>query len=404
MPDHHADCIVVGAGPAGLVAALALAHEDFAVRIVGPASVPPDTRTTALFAGSVELLRNLGVWSRIEAQSAPLSGLRLIDDTGSLLRAPETHFAAHELGLETFGYNVDNSCLIKALLACAEDGSHIQCTAGEVVGLEQASDRVILRLASGEGIEGTAVVAADGRNSVTRASVGIPITTWSYPQSAIATRFRHSRSHESISNEFHRDSGPLTTVPLPGNASSLVWVERPAEAQRLVQLDPSAFARELEHRLQGLLGAVVDVGPRAAFPLSGLSVERMVAARVALVGEAAHVLPPIGAQGLNLGFRDAATLAEEVSLTKAAGADSWGDETLTRYDRRRRADALSRTVCVDLLNRSLISGFLPLHLARSGGLQLVAGIPWLRQLAMREGMQPSLPLPRLMQKEAQTGR
>lgn len=404
MLSRHPDCVVVGAGPAGLTAALALAREGIAARLVGPALAAPDTRTTALFAGSVELLRNLGVWPRVAAKSAPLSGLRLIDDTGGLLRAPETLFAAHELGLEAFGYNVDNSCLIKALLACAENDARIQHMAEEVIGLQQASDRVILRLASGASIETCGVVAADGRSSVMRASVGIPVTTWSYPQSAVATRFWHSRTHEGISNEFHRDSGPLTTVPLPGNASSLVWVERPAEAERLVQLAPDAFARELEHRLQGLLGSILDVGPRAAFPLSGLSVERMVAARVALVGEAAHVLPPIGAQGLNLGFRDAATLAEEVARAKAAGDDPWSAETLARYDGRRRTDALSRTVCVDLLNRSLISGFLPLNLARPAGLRLVGAIPWLRQLAMREGMQPSLPLPRLMRRQAQTER
>jgi 2-octaprenyl-6-methoxyphenol hydroxylase len=400
MADHLTDCVVVGTGPAGLVTALALAHESLTTRLIGPTPTSSDARTSALFAGSVELLRNLDVWPRLAGEAAPLSGLRLVDDTGGLLRAPETLFVAPELGLEAFGYNVDNAHLVEVLYARVRDTAHIEHMVDEVIGLEQAADRVILRLASGQRVEGAGVIAADGRNSRVRASSGIATSTWSYPQSAIATRFRHSRAHDGISTEFHRDCGPLTTVPLPGKASSLVWVDQPAEAARLLALAPDAFAHELERRLQGLLGTITDIGPRAVFPLSGLSVANMSGSRVALVGEAAHVLPPIGAQGLNLGFRDAATLAEELALAKAAGADPWSMATLAAYDRRRRADALARTVCVDLLNRSLISGFLPFHVMRATGLQLVAGIPWLRQLAMREGMQPSQPLPRLMQASA----
>jgi 2-octaprenyl-6-methoxyphenol hydroxylase len=184
---------------------------------------------------------------------------------------------------------------------------------------------------------------------------------------------------------------------MSGPSSSLVWVERPEEAARLKDLPQDLFADELEQRLQGLLGTISGIGPRAIFPLSGLTADRLAAQRVALVGEAAHVLPPIGAQGLNLGFRDAAVLAEVAGSAKASGGDPGADSVLAEYARRRAGDVLSRTMAVDLLNRSLISGFLPLHLARGAGLHLLGAFPALRHLVMREGMQPSSSLPRLMQ-------
>ncbi len=396
--DTRVDCIVVGLGPAGLVTALALAREGFRTLAIGhtPTNGRRDLRTTALFAGSVSLLRSLKVWPALASGAAPLTGLRLVDDTGGLLRAPETLFRAGEMDLEAFGYNVENESLVSVLRLQAESLSNITVAAGEVADLTHADDHTTVRLKDGGTASAALVVAADGRGSITRARAGIGVRTWSYPQSAIAARFRHSRPHDGISTEFHRIPGPLTTVPLPGNESSLVWVEVPAEAKRLAELSPEAFARELEVRLQGLLGTIHDVGPRAVFPLSGMTAERFAQHRVALVGEAAHVIPPIGAQGLNLGFRDAACLAQAAADAYARGVGPGDDATLSDYQALRSADVLSRTIAVDLLNRSLISGFLPWHLARGAGLHLIAGIPWLRQLVMREGMHPSLTQPRLM--------
>jgi 2-octaprenyl-6-methoxyphenol hydroxylase len=163
-----------------------------------------------------------------------------------------------------------------------------------------------------------------------------------------------------------------------------------------MDLPADLFALELERRLQGLLGTICDVGARAAFPLAGLSAERMFGRRVALVGEAAHVLPPIGAQGLNLGLRDAATLAEILGDVRAAGDDPGSEAGLADYDQRRRADVASRTIAVDLLNRSLILDFAPLHLLRGAGLHMLEAAPWLRRRVMQEGMQPSWQVPRLM--------
>lgn len=394
-----ADCAVIGTGAAGLGCALALACEGLRTLAIGPAvseSSAPDPRTTALFSGSVAFLRLLGVWRHIEADATPLVGLRLIDDTGGVLRAPEIVFRASELGLAAFGYNVENSALLRGLHDCARASSNVQIVHDAVTALAISSDEARLTLASGTQASARVVVGADGRKSLTRSCAGIPTRDWAYPQSAIVARFEHARPHEGISTEFHRAAGPLTTVPLAGNASSLVWVEDPGETTRLMQLAPDRFARELEWRLQGLLGTVAQVGSRTAFPLSGLSAGRMAGPRVALIGEAAHVLPPIGAQGLNLGLRDAATLAEILGDAHAEGRDPGGEAPLAEYDRRRHADVLSRTLAVDFINRSLITGLVPLHLARGMGLHMLNSMPWLRRLVMQEGVQPSWDVPRLM--------
>lgn len=394
------DALVVGAGPAGLVTGLALAHEGLSTVIVGPqplASAAQDPRTTALFAGSVELLRHLGIWPIVARAAVPLTGLRFVDDTGHILRAPETLFRANELGLDAFGFNVDNVSLTQGLLQRAQLHAGLSCIDGTVSRLSFETNCVGVTLSDGPSLRTLLIVAADGRNSTIRAQAGITHRAWSYPQSALATKFNHARPHDNISTEFHRASGPLTTVPMSGNSSSLVWVERPEEAQRLKKLSGDCFAAELERRLQGLLGTISGIGPRSVFPLSGLTAERLGRNRVALVGEAAHVLPPIGAQGLNLGFRDAAVLADVVGTAKTAGQDPGTDATLAEYATRRTGDVLSRTTAVDLLNRSLISGFLPLHLARGAGLHLLGAFPALRHLVMREGMQPSIAFPRLMQ-------
>jgi 2-octaprenyl-6-methoxyphenol hydroxylase len=184
---------------------------------------------------------------------------------------------------------------------------------------------------------------------------------------------------------------------LPGRVSSLVWVERPAVARRLADMDEATFRSTLETRLQGLLGPLGEMGPRGLFPLSGLTADDAGRNRVALVGEAAHVIPPIGAQGLNLGFRDAAILADCVSDTLQTRSDIGAPATLAAYARARRLDIATRAWSIDLLNRSLISGLLPVQLLRGAGLFALKTINPLRRLAIREGLAPSFLTPRLMQ-------
>lgn len=389
---------VVGAGLTGLAAACALSQQGSDVVLAAPdVAGAGDTRSSALLPPSVQLFENLGIWSTCAASSAPLRGVRILDDGGGLLRAPEVLFHAHDIGRQDLGANVPNPALSRALRAKVTVALNLRrLPTAAVTTVEPRAGDVELRLAEGGRVRAALVVAADGRHSLARAAAAIPVSTWNYPQVAIATSIAHTRPHDGITSELQRRPGPLTTVPLPGLQSAVVWVEAPSEAARLATLAEDDFKAELETRLQGLLGTIEAVGPRARFPLSGLSAARMAQARIALVGEAAHVIPPIGAQGLNLGLRDVAALADCVAEARAAGRDPGSTETLGAYVAARALDVQSRALMVDLLNRSLISDFVPVQALRGLGLHLLAGSGWLRRLAMHSGAGAPGALPRLM--------
>jgi 2-octaprenyl-6-methoxyphenol hydroxylase len=265
------------------------------------------------------------------------------------------------------------------------------------VEIRPRDDRVEIRLADGRTFSARVLIGADGRQSMSRAAAGIGTQGWDYEQCAVTCTFGHQRPHEGISTEFHRPAGPFTVVPSVGHNSSLVWVERPGEAKRLAALGEGDFRRAIEERLQGLLGAVGDIGPRGMFPLSAMSAEAAGRARIALVGEAVHVIPPIGAQGLNLGLRDAACIADCIGDALALGGDIGAPEVLEAYGRMRRTDIASRVWSIDLMNRSLLSRSAPVQALRGMGLYALKSVGPLRRLAIREGLSPSFVSPRLMQ-------
>ena len=371
----------------------------WALRVVAVGAAPSsrDTRTAALFAGSITLLDNLGVGDVCRNDGEPITGIRIIDDMGSLLRAPEVTFTAAEAGLERFGYNVANARLVEALRRRARELPHltlVDANVGEVVVGDAGAE---VRLADGRTLAAKLVVGADGRQSLCRQAAQIPVKTWAYEQSALACTFAHQRPHGGISTEFHRPAGPFTVVPSPGRTSSLVWVERPEIAKELAALEEAAFRQALERRLQGMLGAVGDIGPRGVFPLTGMAAQAAGRNRVALVGEAVHVIPPIGAQGLNLGLRDAACIADCVADALAIGGDIAAPAVLEAYGRMRSTDIASRIWTVDLLNRSLLSSAAPVQALRGIGLHILKNVGPLRRLAIREGLGPSFIAPRLMQ-------
>ena len=399
MPDSELfDIAVVGAGPAGFATALALANCGLKTVVIAPPANLKDGRTAALFSGSIEFLKRLGAWDHAADAAAPLSTMRLIDATGHIFRAPEVNFTAAEIGIEAFGFNVPNAALTQALETASRGKIERVVSAGvRLIELGPAQGPAILTTSEGETFAARLICGADGRNSFCRTAAGIATKNWSYDQAALVCTFSHTRPHAGVSTEFHRSAGPLTVVPMPGNKSSLVWVERPAEAARILELSDADFTIELSKPLGGLLGTIGAITQRRVFPLSGLTAQTFGQNRVALVGEAAHVMPPIGAQGLNLSLRDAATLAEIVGHNHARMEDIGGPALLKEYENRRRADVSSRVWAIDLMNRSLLAEFLPVHLTRGAGLAALKTFGPLRRWIMAEGIAPSFATPALMQ-------
>ncbi len=388
------DIAVVGGGLAGSIAAVALSRGGRRVAFVAPPAGSRDQRTTALMDQSVRMMERLGLWDAVRASAAPLSTMQIIDGTKRLLRAPVVAFRSAEIGLEAFGYNMPNSALMDVLSAAVSAEPNITAFANAAETITIGADKVEIRLDDGEEIVADFVVGADGRKSPVRTAAGVGVKTWSYPQTAVVLNFGHSVPHRNTSTEFHGESGPFTQVPLPGERSSLVWVVEPSEAERLLAMSAEELSRAVETRMQSMLGKVSVEDGVQAWPLSGMTAHRYGKGRAAFIGEAGHAFPPIGAQGLNLSLRDIAAL-EEI-LCDRSGRPIPADAG-ERFDRKRRADIISRTASVDLLNRSLLSSLLPVQLLRATGLQVLSSVAPLRHMVMQEGVAPGRSLRSLPQ-------
>lgn len=386
MSEHFdADVAVVGAGPTGLATALGLAASGLEVTLVARAA-PHDPRTTALLMEAVTFLERLGAWEAAAAHAAPLRIMRLIDDTGRLPPAPEVDFDACEIGFEAFGYNLANDDLNAALQSALDATGHIGRIDAPAEALEFEEDAVTVLAEDDRRVRARLVVGADGAHSVVREAAGIGVRRWHYEQQALVTTFRHSRPHLNVSTEFHRPAGPFTLVPLPGDRSSLVWVDRPAEIGRAAGLADHLLNETIATRSHRILGDLAVDGPRGVIGLEGLLAHRMIGRRVALVGEAGHRFPPIGAQGLNLGLRDSEALAHILGRAFQYGEDVGGEQVLARYQRARWLDVTTRTGGVDMLNRSLLTGLPPVALGRSLSLAAAKHLGPLRRIMMRAGM------------------
>ncbi len=377
---ERVDCLVVGTGPVGMVAACALAQKGLTVGLAGPEAVPErDGRTVAILDSGVKLLESLGLWGDARDVSAPLIEMRIIDDTGSLFRAPPVTFRASELGLDAFGQNIELTDLVAQLARVLKSQTHLKQWSEAVTGFRRLSDGVIeAELTSGTIIECGMLIGADGRNSKVREFAGIQSKDWHYPQTALTAIFSHERDHDDRSTEFHTRSGPFTLVPLKGKRSSLVWMMAPKEAERLAKRSHEDFARVVEKQAHSILGKMKLETKIGVVPMSGLSTDHYAKDQIAVIGEAAHVFPPIGAQGLNLGLRDIDSLLKSINKDRDQNA-------LQRFDSDRRRDVKTRTMAVDLLNRSLLADYVPIDFARGAGLMAIASLKPLRQFVMRRG-------------------
>ena len=388
------DILVAGAGASGLIAAIALARTGHSVGLVGKTPGPLPGRTVALFEGSLRHLDDLGLREKVADLAAVVKGIRIIDDTSSLFRPPPALFTADEIGLDAFGLNVPNDDIVEMLSKVAADMREITRIEAFVASYDFRDDGATAFLEDGREIECAVVVAGDGRNSPARKAAKIEVKEWSYPQTAITGILRHRRPHDDITTEFHTRFGPFTFVPMPPAAdgrkrSSLVWLMPPAEAKRRLALNPRELAAEIEDQSHYRYGAIEIEGKLGAFPMAGMRTLKVSGPRLMLVGEACHVFPPLGAQGLNLGIRDSSDAA--LALDGIDLANPKAIETaVAEFEKSRRADIDIRTRGVDILNRTLLADFLPVDFLRGVGLAAVTAIGPLRRAILREGVEPTL--------------
>ena len=387
------DVVMVGAGAVGLSIGIALAQAGLTVSLVGTVDGRPTGRTVALLEGSVQFLARLGVWPQLSSLSEPLRIMRLVDDTGSLFRGPPLDFDAREIGRDCFGYNIQNHLLVAALAEAAAGTPNLTLLAGRLKNFILGPDHVSAAGPDGVAVMGSVLVATDGRRSSARKAAGIAAREVAYRQEALTTTLHHDRPHRNVSTEFHTRQGPFTLVPLPATAeaphrSSLVWGMTPEEAERRADISPERLARDIERQSRMLLGRIRVVGPVGRFPIGSLKADRLVGPRLALAGEAAHAMAPIGAQGLNLSLRDAAALVDVLSDARRGGEDLGSASVLDRYARSRNGDIAARSFGVDWLNRALLDDRLPTDFLRGAGLLAMSGIGPLRRFAMRQGLMP----------------
>lgn len=400
MSHPISDIAIIGTGPVGLITAITLAKEtNFQINLFGPKPdenfLAKDTRTTAFMAPSIVLLEKCNIWSDCKENASPLKHLRMIDDCGSLIRAPDCHFSCDELNMTAFAQNIPNSDLNKALISHIENTYQIKWIETQAVTkVKNIDDTIEITTQENETYRAELCVGADGKNSICRSATGIKTTEWQYDQTAIACSFTHQSPHNATSTEIHRKTGPMTLIPLEEHRSSLVWSLTPQDAEKVVALDDQQFSSLLYENSHAILGTITSVEPRVAFPISGLKLEKFAENKIALVGEAAHVIPPIGAQGMNLGLRDAAHLAE---ILKDHASLKGKIQTIeAKYNVSRKSDIFSRTFVVDILNKSLLLNNISLKTMRSAGLTALRNFKQLRQMIMQQGLGDEQSLPELM--------
>jgi 2-octaprenyl-6-methoxyphenol hydroxylase len=397
------DVAIGGGGMVGLALGMALARGGLAVAVSDP--VPPpeslaeefDGRVSALSFASVRMLRALGVWERLAPHAQPIENILVTD--AKLGGAPSPfslHFDAQEIG-SPLGTIAENRHIRQALFAAAAKTGGLSLIAPaslEKVKIETNS--VTALLSDGSELAAQLAVAADGRESRLREAMRIGVVRWSYPQSGIVATVHHERPHGGTAYEHFLPSGPFAILPMTGNRSSLVWTEREKDAARMMGLDGASFDAEIARRFGAHLGETHSEGRRWCYPLGFHLAREYVRERFALAGDAAHGIHPIAGQGLNLGLKDAAALAETVLDAAAMGLDFGTIGVLRRYERWRRFDSFVMAAATDGLNRLFSNDIAPLRLVRDLGMGIVDSIGPLRRFLMRHAGGDVGQLPKLM--------
>jgi 2-octaprenyl-6-methoxyphenol hydroxylase len=400
------DLVVGGAGFAGLALAIALRQglgEAFNVTVIDPGlahATSKDPRASAIAAAARRLFEAIEVWDAVAADAQPILDMVVTDSKlDDVVRPTFLTFGGEVEEGEPFAHMVENRHLVDALVAKAKELG-IDLRAGSVTGFENAGNAINVALADGETISARLLVGADGARSHIRERAGIATHGWAYDQSAIVTTVAHERDHNGRAEEHFLPAGPFAILPLTGKRCSIVWTEDTREAERIIALPDDQFHAELEKRFGLQLGDIAVSGPRRAFPLGLFTARRFIGERLALIGDAAHIIHPIAGQGLNMGLRDVAALAEAIVDAARLGLDIGAADVLERYQRWRRFDTMTMGVATDGLNRLFSNHSDVLRLARDIGLGLVERLPALKRIFIREAAGFTGEVPKLLKGEA----
>ncbi len=402
---ERSDVLIAGGGFAGFALAIALRQAlggKFAVTLADPelGQAGGDVRASAIAAAPRRMFEALGVWDAVAAQAQPILDMAITDShLDDAVRPVFLTFGGEIEPGEPFAHMVENAGLVAALAAKAE-AEGVVLVKASVADFTAGPSAMEAVLSDGAAVHTGLLVAADGARSRLRERAGIATRGWSYGQSAIVTTVAHERSHEGRAEEHFLPAGPFAILPLAGNRSSIVWTEESAEAERIVALPDTDFHDELERRFGLHLGDLTVAGPRRAYPLGLWVATSFIADRLALIGDAAHVIHPIAGQGLNMGLRDVAALAEAVVDAVRLGADPGEEAILTRYQRWRRFDTLTMCVSTDGLNRLFSNRSDVLRLVRDLGLGMVERLPALKRLFIREAAGLVGDVPKLLRGES----
>jgi len=393
------DVIIIGGGLVGMTLALALDAHGVTSAVVDAADLDAtltqafDGRASAIASASARMFRAIGLGGVLDEHGGAIGGIRVTDGLSPL----HLHFDAREGGSGPLGYMVENRLLRAALLTAGRAAAHVTLHApARTTGIERTIDGVTVTLASNDVLTAPLLVAADGRRSVLREGAGIRSSRWTYPNTAIVTMIAHTRDHGGIAAELFYPSGPFAVLPMrDGLRSAIVWTVDEADAPGMLKLGPRGLAAEIARHTGGYLGDIEVIAPAASYPLSFHHAESYVAERLALVGDAAHGIHPIAGQGLNMGLRDVAALAEVLVDGARLGMDLGAPAPLDRYDRWRRVDNMAVAAATDTLNRLFaVKGRAPAAVRRLG-LAAVERIPALKHRFMAEargetGQRPKL--------------
>lgn len=380
---NHTQIAVIGGGLVGKATAVAAAKAGFETLHVAP-EAPLDRRTSALMGPSVDYMIEAGLIDDPETLGVPLTRIRIIDATGRFLRAPETVFSASEFGHWAFGWNFANARLGESFSKAGAGNSDLKLVAATLQSAERIDDLWHIALDDGSTLTADLLVGADGKGSSVRKAAGISVRERKYDQAALVCDLELGRPLDGESVEFHYPNGPFTLVPAGGNRANLVWIDT-LETLEAARRDPERLPGLLNEKSNHLFGAITLASPSFVFPLSSLSVDTAGRDAAVLVGESAHAFPPIGAQGLNLGLRDVASLN---ACLKAAnpGSYGWADAVSRSYGAARRTDLVRTGLFVNGLFSSLLSPHLPAQALRSAGLWGLKTFPMLRRRAISFGM------------------